>query len=68
MTKHQYTVYASIRIPYLLDVDAENVDKAESIAEDTPFGRWIVDPEFAPYADDYEIEIENIQPRRKTNG
>jgi len=66
MTKHQYTVYASIRIPYLLDVDAENLDKAESIADGTPFDKWIVDPDESQYEDDYEIEIVNIQPRRET--
>ena len=67
MTKNQYTVYASIRIPYLLDVDAEDVYKAESIADATSFDKWIVNPYEAQYEDDYEIEIVNIQPRRQIN-
>ena len=65
MTK--YTAYAAITIPYLIDIDAADVDEAEKIAEKQPFWKWLINPEEAIYQDDYKIEIASIQPRRKTN-
>ena len=62
----KYTAYARITIPYLIDIDAADVDQAEKIAEGQPFRKWQVNPEEAIYEDDYEIEIASIQPRRET--
>ena len=63
MTK--YTAYAAITIPYLIDMDAADVDEAEKIAEKAPFWKWQINPEEAIYEDDYQIEIASIQPRRE---
>tara|TARA_R100000781_G_scaffold114085_1_gene84031 strand:- start:1362 stop:1556 length:195 start_codon:yes stop_codon:yes gene_type:complete len=60
----KYTAYAKITIPYLIDIDAKDVDEAEKIAEKQPFWKWVINPEEAIYQDDYQIEIDSIQPRR----
>ena len=61
----KFTAYAKITIPYLIDIDAKDVDEAQKIAEKQPFYKWLIDPEEAIYHDDYEIEIVSIQPRRE---
>ena len=61
----KYTVYAKITIPYLIDIDAKDVDQAQKIAEEQPFFKWLINPEEAIYEDDYQIEIASIQPRRE---
>jgi len=61
----KYTAYAAITIPYLIDIDAADVDEAEKIAEKAPFWKWQINPEEAIYEDDYQIEIASIQPRRE---
>ena len=61
----KYTVYAAITIPYLIDIDAADVDEAEKIAEKQPFWKWLINPEEAIYHDDYLIEVDSVQPRRE---
>ena len=60
----KYTAYAKITIPYLIDIDAKDVDQAQKIAEKQPFFKWLINPEEAIYHDDYLIEIDSVQPRR----
>ena len=66
MTKKKFTAYASIHIPYLLEVDAEDANRADMIAKDTPFEKWVLDPD--GLQDDYKIEVVNVQPRRNLQG
>ena len=61
----KYTVYAKITIPYLIDIDAKDVDQAQKIAEEQPFTKWLINPEEAIYHDDYLIEVDSVQPRRE---
>ena len=67
MTKktYQYTAYATIKILYLLDIDAKDVYEAEKIAKDSAFKNWVINPDEPE--EDYVIDVVNIQPRRKTN-
>ena len=51
----KYTVYAKITIPYLIDIDAKDVDQAQKIAEKQPY----------PFLYKYLIEVDSVQPRRE---
>tara|TARA_R100001082_G_scaffold80273_1_gene47429 strand:+ start:50 stop:259 length:210 start_codon:yes stop_codon:yes gene_type:complete len=65
----KYTAYAKITVPYLMDIDARNVDEAAKIADEQLFEKWSINQEEISYLDqdDYQIDIIAVQPGRTIN-